>query len=177
MALLLLVLHPPGALLTPPVLASTRPRLSRGPSPMMAAAPPGGFEWGVKDREALPDRLLKELNPVLDRVVRLGNHVPAFTSLAYFGLISMTMGGPPMPAMGPMVATLKTVITKAVGPTTNKAFSQLFATLITPAPFVFLIWPVIAVLQLFTVTFSAFRPGAPMTQSELTSLTLTLTQP
>ena len=142
MALLLLVLHPPGALLTPPVLASTRPRLSRGPSPMMAAAPPGGFEWGVKDREALPDRLLKELNPVLDRVVRLGNHVPAFTSLAYFGLISMTMGGPPMPAMGPMVATLKTVITKAVGPTTNKAFSQLFATLITPAPFVFLIWPV-----------------------------------
>ena len=40
-----------------------------------------------------------------------------------------------------MVATLKTVITRAVGPTTNKAFSQLFATLVNPAPFVFLIWP------------------------------------
>ena len=62
------------------------------------------------------------------------------------------------------MATLKTVITRAVGPTTNKAFSQLFATLVTPAPFVFLIWPVIALLQLLTVTFSAFRSGAPMTQ-------------
>ena len=70
------------------------------------------------------------------------------------------------------MATLKTVITRAVGPTTNKAFSQLFATLVTPAPFVFLIWPVIALLQLLTVTFSAFRSGAPMTQSELTSLAL-----
>ena len=45
------------------------------------------------------------------------------------------------------MATLKTVITRAVGPTTNKAFSQLFATLVNPAPFVFLIWPVIALLQ------------------------------
>lgn len=173
MALLLLALHPPGALLAQPVLASTRPCLSRGPTSIMRAAPPAGFEWGNKDREAVPERLLRQLDrEVLDRVVRVGNHVPAFTSLAYFGLISMTMQTMQMPAMGPMVATLKTVITKAVGPTTNKAFSQLFATRITPAPFVFLIWPVIALLQLLTVTFSAFRPGAPMTQSELTSLAL-----
>ena len=172
MVLFLLALHPPGALLTQPLLASTRPCLSRGPSSIMRSAPPAGFEWGNKDREAAPDRLLRQLNPVLDRVVRVGNHVPAFTSLAYFGLISMTMQNMQMPAMGPMVATLKTVITKAVGPTTNKAFSQLFATLVTPAPFVFLIWPVIALLQLLTVTFSAFRPGAPMSQSELTSLAL-----
>ena len=168
-ALLLLAVHPPGALLAHPVLASSRPCLSRGPvsrgpASVMQAAPPAGFEWGAKDREAAADRLLKQLDPLLERVVRVGNHVPAFTSLAYFGLISMTMQTVQMPAMGPMVATLKTVITRAVGPTTNKAFSQLFATLVTPAPFVFLIWPVIALLQLLTVTFSAFRSGAPMTQ-------------
>ena len=73
----------------------------------MQAAPPAGFEWGAKDRERTADRLLKQPDPLVERVVRVGNHVPAFTSLAYFGLISMTMQTMQMPAMGPMVATLK----------------------------------------------------------------------
>ena len=167
MVLLLLALQYPNALLIQPH-ASTRPCLSRV-SPTMRVAPPAGFEWGSADKEATADRLLRQLDPVLDRVVRVGNHAPAFASLAYFGVISMTMQAMRMPEMA---ATLKAVLTKAVGPTTNKAFSQLFATLITPAPFVFLIWPVIALLQLLTVSFSAFRLGAPMTQAELTSLAL-----
>ena len=103
-ALLLLALHPAGALLARPVLASSRPclsrgPLSRGPPSVMRAAPPDGFEWGAKDRERSADRLLRQLDPLLERVVRVGNHVPVFTSLAYFGLISMTMQTMPMPAM------------------------------------------------------------------------------
>ena len=54
--------------------------------------------------------------------------------------------------MPDMAATLRAVITRAVGPTTNKAFSMLFLTPVTPAPFVFLIWPVIALLQFLTVS-------------------------
>ena len=65
-ALLLLAVQPPGALLAHPVLASSRPCLSRGPvsrgsAAVMQAAPPAGFEWGAKDRESTADRLLKQL--------------------------------------------------------------------------------------------------------------------
>ena len=86
----------------------------------------------------------------LQPLIRLGNHATAIASLAYFGLISTTMMSIAMgsgPAMK-MVVTLKDVITRGVGPTSNAQFSAAFSTLVTPANFVFLIWPVISVLQL-----------------------------
>jgi len=106
---------------------------------------------------------------VVDPVVRIGNHAPAFASLSYFGLISMTQMMATQPSM---MATFRAVITRAVGPTSNAMFSAMFSTLVTPANFVFLIWPVIGALQLLTVLFSALRPGAPLKQSELTALSL-----
>ena len=134
----------------PRLTAPSRLCVQRSPPPALRVSPPAGFQWGEADRERTADRTLRQLDgTILDRVVRLGNHVPAFASLTYFGLISMTMQTMRMPDMA---ATLRAVITRAVGPTTNKAFSMLFLTPVTPAPFVFLIWPVIALLQFLTVT-------------------------
>ena len=100
------------------------------------------------------------------------NHVPARASLAYFGLISTTMMSMPMPMMVGGVATLRSVITRGVGPTTNEAFAALFPTLVTPANFVFLIWPAISLLQLLTLASSALPlPGRPpLKQDSLTAL-------
>lgn len=156
-------------LLQPPL--PSRVHVQRATTAHMRISPPNGFEWGEQDRERVSDRALAAFDSLaVQRVVRLGNHAPAFASLSYFGLISMTMQSMQMPQMA--VATLKSVITRAVGPTTNKAFSTLFATPVTPAGFVFLIWPVISALQLLMVSYSALRPGVPMTQAELTSLSL-----
>lgn len=98
---------------------------------------------------------------ILRRIIRIGNHMPALLSLSYFGLISMAS----MMSMGPMVnsagaaeATLSSVLVSTVGPTTNASFAAMFPTLVTPAPFVFLVWPLIAVLQLITVSVSALFP-------------------
>lgn len=119
-------------------------------------------------------------NLITKPLVRLGNHAAAIISLSCFGLISTTM----MTAMKPTPFTIAGAIMKNVGPTSNRAFSQYFATLVTPANYVFLIWPVIAALQLVTVALSILRPersrnpllrkiaGSPLAQSELTALTL-----
>ena len=117
-------------------------------------------------------------------VVRVGNHAAALLSLWYFGLISTTMMTVRMPNM-PMLSPLITAITKDVGATSNAAFSALFPTLVTPANFVFLIWPAIAALQLLTLAASIARPargvapgvlnrlaGPPMAQTDLTALAL-----
>ena len=130
---------------------------------------PTGFEWSVLDKPSIFERL-DDL--ILSRVVRVVNHGAAFASLAYFGLISTTMIGMPMAAMP--AATLRAVITKGVGPTSNGAFATLFPTLVTPANFVFLIWPVISVLQLLTLAVSALPFGgrAPLKQDTLSSLTI-----
>lgn len=88
-----------------------------------------------------------------------------------------------MMAMGPMAAsqatqaqaTLASVLTKSVGATTNAQFAALFPTFVTPAPFVFLVWPVIAISQLLTVTLSIIYPsdeGEILSQNDLSSLTL-----
>jgi len=134
--------------------------------------PPAGFAW-AEDGSAVDevDSVLEAVDATLTkRLVRVANHVPALGSLAYFGEISMAMGPMSMPALA---TSLRGVLTRAVGPTTNKAFSMYFATPVTPASFVFLIWPVIAALQLLTLTWSAVRPNAPpLKQAELTSLTL-----
>jgi hypothetical protein len=82
-----------------------------------------------------------------------------------------------MMSMGPMAATeatLSSVLTKTVGPTTNAAFAAAFPTLITPASFVFLVWPLIAILQFVTVSISALFPGEEeiLSQRDLSSLTV-----
>merc|ERR1712194_959373 len=88
-----------------------------------------------------------------------------------------------MMAMGPMAAsqatqaqaTLASVLTKSVGATTNAQFAALFPTFVTPASFVFLVWPVIAISQLLTVTLSIIYPsdeGEILSQNDLSSLTL-----
>ena len=104
-------------------------------------------------------------------VVRLANHAPALASLAYFGLISSTMMNMAMGAGSsmPMVVSLKDVIIRAVGPTSNARFSAIFPTLVTPANFVFLIWPVIALLQLVTLSLSIFRPAKSLRPNPLTN--------
>eukprot|EP00594_Rhizosolenia_setigera_P002331 CAMPEP_0178939378 /NCGR_PEP_ID=MMETSP0789-20121207/177_1 /TAXON_ID=3005 /ORGANISM="Rhizosolenia setigera, Strain CCMP 1694" /LENGTH=248 /DNA_ID=CAMNT_0020618213 /DNA_START=488 /DNA_END=1234 /DNA_ORIENTATION=+ len=51
--------------------------------------------------------------------------------------------------------TLLSVLSKNIGPTSNTEFSQLFPTLVTPANFVFLVWPFLSVVQLFTVLISS----------------------
>ena len=125
---------------------------------------------------------------VVARGVRVANHASALASLAYFGLVSSTMAAPN--ARMPM-ATLASVITRRVGPTTNAQFSEYFATLVTPAPYVFLIWPAIAALQSIAVAVSILRPslkagdpqnswqalntlgtGEPLSQMELAALSL-----
>ena len=78
-----------------------------------------------------PDTLDMVDRFALNRVVRLANHAPALASLSYFGLISSSM----MMGMSAPAATLRYVLTRAVGPTSNAAFSALFPTLVTPASF------------------------------------------
>lgn len=70
--------------------------------------------------------------------------------------------------------TLSNVLTRTVGATTNAEFAALFPTLVTPASFVFLVWPLIAVLQLITVSISAIFPGEEeiLSQSDLSALTI-----
>lgn len=111
---------------------------------------------------------------ILSRIIKLANHTPALLSLSYFGLVSMAS----MMVMGPMKpgsdATLSSVLTKTVGPTSNAAFAALFPTLVTPASFVFLVWPLIAILQLITLSISALLPDKEviLTQDDLSVLTL-----
>jgi len=115
---------------------------------------------------------------ILKRALRITNHAPALLSLSYFGLVSMAsmMSMGPMAAQsGPAQATLASVLTRAVGSTTNAEFAALFPTYVTPAPFVFLVWPTIAILQLLTVTVSAIYPDGEdeiLSQSDLSALTL-----
>ena len=143
---------------------------------------------------ALPTQLqakqtLESIDDVVSKpAVAIANHAAAVASLSYFGLISMSMMSM-MQNLGPL--SIRAAITKSVGTTSNLAFSQLFSTFVTPASFVFLIWPLIAALQLGTLGISILRPskasgsrfsglgkltrriaGPPMSQSELTALAL-----
>jgi len=168
---LLLVQPTVGLLLSQPRLGARPLAQHRGVALRMAGVPPKGFEWGDREKGSPVEQGLQVVDSLLlSRVVRIANHAPTFASLSYFGLISMTMQSMTMPAVA--VATLKSVLTRGIGPTSNKAFSMLFATPVTPAGFVFLIWPFISLLQLITVTFSALRPAAPLKQADLTALSL-----
>ena len=123
----------------------------------------------LKDPSLVSSTLQSIDNIATKPAIRLANHAPALGSLSWFGLVStaMTMG------MLTPAATLQYVLTKGVGPTSNAAFANAFPTFVTPANFVFLIWPCIAVLQLVTVGISAFKLGGTrLTQQDLSALTL-----
>ena len=95
----------------------------------------------------------------------------ATASALWFGLISVKMAMPRM-----IKQRAFEFITDGVGPTTNRIFSQSFMTQVTPAHFMFLVWPGIALLQLAVVGASAVRAVAdrdsePMTRDQLTALT------
>jgi hypothetical protein len=149
--------------------AAPRPNLGRARQSctMVGTTPPAGFTWAGESKFR-PFQTLDRV--VLSRAVRLGNHAPAFASLSYFGLISMTMLK--MEPMAATAATLRAVITRGVGPTSNAAFAAAFSTLVTPANFVFLIWPVISALQLATLAASTLRTSMPLRQDHLASLSL-----
>ena len=118
-------------------------------------------------------------NYIVRKIIKISNHIPALASIGYFGLISgasmMNKNGNNMPA------TLVSVLTKSIGTTSNKEFSNYFSTLITPPSWVFLIWPFISVVQLVTVLYSAIRCSAVddgsdavavLKQDDLTALSL-----
>ena len=118
-------------------------------------------------------------NYIIRKIIKISNHIPALASIGYFGLISgasmMNKNGNNMPA------TLVSVLTKSIGTTSNKEFSNYFSTLITPPSWVFLIWPFISVVQLVTVLYSAIRCSAVddgsdavavLKQDDLTALSL-----
>lgn len=109
---------------------------------------------------------------ILNRIIRVANHLPAAATLSYFAIVSMASMN-----MGPLCtsqSSLPCALTQQVGSTTNELFAQLFPTLVTPASFVFLIWPVIALLQTITLAVSAFLPTSDeiLTQSDLSSLSM-----
>ena len=128
-------------------------------------------------RVPISDKTIRESldkvdNVLLSRLVRVGNHIPAAASLAYFGLVSMASMMPAMHAQ--LRPTLTSVLTQAVGATTNAQFAAYFPTLVTPPSFIFLVWPLIATVQFVTIAISAFLTKTPLlSQDTLTALSLT----
>ncbi|KAL1503806.1 hypothetical protein AB1Y20_012274 [Prymnesium parvum] len=151
--------RPPHPSNTVPFPPSPRPPPARHPFVSLAASA------DLRLSSSLPLATLDRL--ALRRVLRLADHIPTLATLGYFFLVATTQMAPPAAA-----GAFRKVITAAVGPTSNAAFSQMFATLVTPANFVFLIWPIIGALQLAAVLFSAARRGPPLKQSELSALSL-----
>lgn len=114
---------------------------------------------------------------LLQPIVRIANHIPTLFSLYYFGLVSMvSMMSTEGMIMNQGPATFASVITKIVGKTSNAEFSSFFPTYVTPANFVFFIWPVIAATQLislsFSLIFAALDRKPIFNQDELTALSL-----
>mmetsp|Transcript_38318 Transcript_38318/g.89116 ORF Transcript_38318/g.89116 Transcript_38318/m.89116 type:complete len:341 (-) Transcript_38318:284-1306(-) len=172
---LLAILHAPTAAFVPSPTANPRctvPRLATSPPllrPGSAAAPRPSSTLSATSLADITERLLERTDSLLlDRALSVADHVPALTSLLYFGFVSMVSM---MPAARPDPATLAAFLSRNVGPTTNSAFAAFFPTLITPPTPVFLVWPVIALVQLLTVTMSALRPGEPaLSQRDLSAL-------
>jgi hypothetical protein len=146
--------------------------LRHPPISLREQAPTRRVALSASTRSSLA-RVCKDADGTLvNRLVRIANHIPTLITIYYFGLISSAMMGMNPSSMGP--ATLTSVLTKRVGPTTQAAFSSVFPTLVTPASFVFLIWPFISVTQLVTLGVSALGPGKLplLSQGELSSLSL-----
>ena len=79
---------------------------------------------------------------VADRLIGVASHATAAASLAFFGLLSTSMMMP-----GADASKLASALTASLGPTSNQAFAAKFPTFVTPASYVFLVWPVITLLQ------------------------------
>jgi hypothetical protein len=113
-------------------------------------------------------------NWIIRKVIKISNHIPALASIAYFGLISsasmMNLNHPSSMAAD-KTATLMSVLTKRIGTTSNKEFSNYFSTLITPPSWIFLIWPFISVVQLITVMYSAIRSSSSSSSSSSSTST------
>ena len=80
-----------------------------------------------------------------------------------------------MPNVMPVQPTITSVLTKNVGPTTNRLFADYFPTLVTPPSFIFLVWPTIVAVQVLTLLYSALQPikkPATLSQDNLTALSL-----
>ena len=151
-------------------LAHKHPSLKQ---PVSVAWRPNAKVRSITSINVSGQKVLRKVDSsLLDRIIRIANHVPALVTIYYFGLIAGSMSGMQAASeVGP--ATLRAVLTKRVGPTTQAAFSKLFPTLVTPASFVFLIWPFISFAQLLTLAISALSPKDPLlSQDELTSLSL-----
>lgn len=162
---------PSRVLLPVPTKLVKHPDAFRSPTAMWATGP-GRL---IKEaEESFRDRVRDTINLIdrraMKRAIRIGNHLPALLSLSYFGLISMNMGGmSAMTSESPLAAAL----VRPLGSTTSAQFSAFFPTPVTPASFVFFVWPIISVLQLLTVGASALRYGKPLlSQVDLTSLSL-----
>lgn len=165
-----------------PLLTAARPRFGSPSAATLLRAPRRAPLATAAVAADLDDALAKADGIVVSRAVRIANHAAALTSLAYFGLVSSTMAMPAVARM-PMMATLSSVLTARLGTTTNAQFADYFTTLVTPAPYVFLIWPLIAALQAVTLAASVLRPskigghyvvgtGPPLAQDELAALSL-----
>lgn len=121
--------------------------------------------------EEVQPLLKKADEKILDRTIRIANHLPVLGSLLYFGLISMKSMMGAVPQASNVVIS---AITSYVGPTSARAFSDKFPTLVTPARYVFYIWPIISAVQLVTVGISALEPKkeALLSQNNLSALLL-----
>lgn len=164
-------LGPSRALVSARIAQRQRPDAFRPPTTVLAVDS-GNFM--DKTEDALRDAVKYGINRidkhVLKRAIRIGSHLPALLSLSYFGLISMNMGG--MSAMT-LESPLAAALVRPLGSTTNAQFSAFFPTPVTPASFIFYVWPIISALQLLTVSASALRFGKPfLSQGDLTCLSL-----
>ncbi len=124
----------------------------------------------VQEQAARIEPWLKDVDEkFLGRVIRFSNHLPVLGSLLYFGLISMKSMTGGVPRASNAVVT---AITSYVGPTSARSFSDKFPTLVTPARFVFFIWPIISAVQLVTVGISALQQPQKESLIENESFTL-----
>lgn len=112
-------------------LPSPSPPL-RTPSPPLLSQQ--SIEKAWEQRESTLTNGLRAIDgTLLSRAVRVTSHVPALATLSYFGLVAVTQM---MPSKSDLISVVsfKQVITRAVGPTSNAQFSQLFSTLVTCEP-------------------------------------------
>jgi len=118
-----------------------------------------------------------------NRFLRVIQHTPALCSLFIFGFISsvsmmgkqslLRLPSDASSSSSSLLTSLLHVLSQYVGPTSNAALTQMFPTLVTPASFVFLIWPIIALLQFVTLLLSILFPLQDefLNGNELASLT------
>lgn len=138
---------------------------------------------------SIVEKIEDPILPIVDSkligpIIRISNHLPAFLSLFYFGLVSMVsmmskVGSTMMMdnQTAKMVpTTLSSVLTKFVGTTSNAEFSSFFPTLVTPANPVFLVWPLIAAAQVINLSistiFAALKENSLFSQNDLSALSL-----